>query len=240
MNFKLQVGWFLQKRTDDLIRFNYRFVPFIPNGRILPLDLKRANIYPRVIFDIGANIGQTANYLIKNFPDADIYCFEPVKKTYEELLSNIHNNNIHPINEGLGIHILNQSIHKNDLNEHASLKENDGRFSEIETVKINTGENFCNQNQINSIDLLKIDTEGYELEVLKGFGIMLRSNVKMIYAEVGFDRSDIYKTFISDLIDFSNDNGFITSGFYEHYRWGNTKLRFFCNILLTNTNLIAI
>jgi len=85
-----------------------------------------------------------------------------------------------------------------------------------------------------------VDVEGYEVNVLNGFGNFLKTNIKMIYSEVGFDKRDPYKTYISDLLEAANDNGFIISGFYEPYRWGKGKLNVFYNVLLINTNLIDV
>jgi FkbM family methyltransferase len=238
VSIKLRIGRLLDGGANGLVKYNYKLMPFIPNGRILPLDLKRANFYPKVIFDVGANIGQTANYFIDHFPDSNIYCFEPVEETYRKLTSNISNNKIHTFNQGLGSTIHDETIHLNNSSGSSSLIGDDGRFFKTEIVKINTGQNFFIQNQIENVDLLKMDVEGYELEVLKGFGPLLKTNVKMIYAEVGFDKKDPYKTYISDLLELTNDYGFIASGFYEPYRWGYGKFNFFCNVLLINTSLI--
>ena len=39
----------------------------------------------RIIFDVGANIGQTALSYLKNFPDAEIFSFEPISETFQQL-----------------------------------------------------------------------------------------------------------------------------------------------------------
>ena len=46
-------------------------------------------ITPKVIFDIGGNIGITAIYLSKLFPDAVIYTFEPLTENFEIMEKNI-------------------------------------------------------------------------------------------------------------------------------------------------------
>ena len=240
MGFKHKVGVLINNVVNTTVRHNHKIVPFIPNGRLLPLDLKRAHISPENIFDVGANIGQTANYFAEHFPGANIYCFEPVKTTYKELTQNIKSNKIHTFNEGLGAAIQDLTINKNNSSGSSSLKGDDGRFFETEIVKINTGLNFCIQNKIENIDLLKMDVEGYELDALKGFGGFLKTNVKMIYSEIGFDKNDPYKTYISDMLEITSDSGFIVSGFYEPYRWGKGKLNVFYNVLLVNTNLIGV
>lgn len=226
---------------DQLIRRNYKLAPFIPNGRFLPLDLKRAGICPKTIFDVGANIGQTANHFAQHFPVANIYSFEPVPGTFTLLKQNTQQNlHIHSFNEGLGSAIQQLTIHKNDASGSSSLRGNDGRFYETETVEINTGAHFCDQNAIDGIDLLKMDVEGFECEVLTGFGALLGSKVKLIYTEIGFEKDDRYKTYIGDLLELVYDHGFIVSGFYEPYRWGKGKLKVFHNMLLVNKKLIEL
>lgn len=240
MGFKHKLGLFINQAVNGAIKYNPKLVPFIPNGRVLPLDLKRAGILPENIFDVGANIGQTANYFIEHFPASNIYCFEPVESTYEQLTQNIKNSKIRIVNEGLGAAIQNLTINKNNSSGSSSLKEDDGRFFDTEVVKLNTGLNFCTENQIEKIDLLKMDVEGYEVDVLQGFGSFLKTNVRMIYSEIGFDKNDRYKTYISDLLDVTSDSGFIVSGFYEPYRWGNGKFNVFYNVLLVNRNLVDV
>ena len=48
-------------------------------------------------------------------------------------------------------------------------------------------------NNISKIDLLKIDTEGHELQVLKGTGSFLKSRVQLILIE--FHNSDIFQNY---------------------------------------------
>ena len=54
------------------------------------------------------------------------------------------------------------------------------------TIKIINSLDFIKEKKINNIDLLKIDTEGYEYYILKGFDTFLR-NVRAIYFEHHFD-----------------------------------------------------
>jgi len=240
MSIKLQIGRLLNYSFDNLIKRNYKLASFIPNGRYLALDLKRAGINPDTILDVGANVGQTANYFIKHFPDALIYSFEPVADTYKQLLSNLKSKRVTAINQGLGERIEQLDIHKNNASGSSSLQGNDGRFLSTETVSINTGAAFCQERNIKTIDLLKMDVEGHEIAVLKGFNGLLQTSVKMIYTEIGFDPADRYKTYIGDLLEITTKNGFVVSGFYEPYRWGNGDFRVFYNVLLVNTKLLNV
>lgn len=239
MNLKLQIGKLIDSSINSLINKDHNSLKFIPIGRYLTLDLKRANAQIEVVFDVGANIGQTSLNLIKSFPQSYIHSFEPIKKTYASLVQNtkpythITNNQF-----ALGdqSHTLNIATHSDsELNSLVNIVGESAL--ESEEINIWTGINYCRDKNITHIDLLKIDTEGYELKVLEGFTAdFLRENVNYIYAEVGFDKTDPLKTHYSDLEEYLSKKGFITTGFYEPYRWGKNKFRLgFCNVLFTNT-----
>lgn len=42
-----------------------------------------------IVFDIGANIGQSSNVYLDKFPNSHIYCFEPVSDTLHQLQNNL-------------------------------------------------------------------------------------------------------------------------------------------------------
>ena len=59
-------------------------------------------------------------------------------------------------------------------------------FSKKETVILSTIDNYCNENKIDRIDLLKLDVEGHELKILKGASQMLAKNkISNIQVEFG-------------------------------------------------------
>src|ERR1700761_7935133 len=102
MNLKHLVGTAINNVIEGAVSRNYKFVPFIPNGRFMVLDIKRAMINPKVIFDVGGNEGQTANYYAKNFKNASIYTFEPVLEAYQKMEANISDKRIKHFNQALG------------------------------------------------------------------------------------------------------------------------------------------
>ena len=129
-------------------------------------------INPKIIFDIGGNIGITAIYLAKVFPDAIIYTFEPLKENFELLEKNIQfYQNIKAFNFGLGSENGNFKVYlSND-------SENFGGISFYPNPVGNKAESYvlCEVKNINdiiknfnieSIDLIKIDTEGAEYDIL--------------------------------------------------------------------------
>jgi len=83
------------------------------------------------------------------------------------------------------------------------LRNGGGNFKKI---KIKKGFDYCNDNNIKSIDFIKIDTEGYELEVLKGMGNMLK-NIKIVQFEYGGTYISA-KITLNDVINHLKNHGF--------------------------------
>jgi Methyltransferase FkbM domain len=66
-------------------------------------------------------------------------------------------------------------------------KDHWGEIENVITVQIDTVDRYCHQHSIRKIDLLKIDTQGYDLEVLCGAGQMLSENlIKSVLIEITF------------------------------------------------------
>lgn len=148
----------------------YRDIQFFPNGRNL-----------EIIVDVGANIGQTARQVVDIFPKSHIYCFEPIPSTFQELL--LHTRpfaQITAINAALGDQITKAPMTAKPLAQRNTLvftqDELESNKWETTLVDVNTLDNFCDYNKIHRINLLKIDTEGYEMKVLQGAEQLLSSN----------------------------------------------------------------
>ena len=130
-------------------------------------------IKPKVIFDIGGNIGITSIYLASVFPDALIYTFEPLKENFEILQENTSQyKNIEIFNVGLGSKNGNFKVYLSDNNENyggvSFYSEVEGSmdesFTECEIKNVNE---IIQELGISKIDLIKIDTEGAEYDILK-------------------------------------------------------------------------
>lgn len=247
MNWRYFVGKALATVGNSILAS--RLMPLtrvIPVGISYPYDIKRfyKNYQFDIIFDVGANIGQTSLFLNKHFPQAEIFAFEPVYKTFNELCKNTKKiNTIKPLNYALGsqeeelLISIRENSELNTLVRDSS--KNPALEKTVETVKVTTIDTFCHQQNIEKIDLLKMDVQGFELEVLKGADFYLKNNlISFIYAEVSFEQSNKECQFFRDLYDYLRENNFRFSGFYEVFRWGNDKRYFgFCNALFVNCRL---
>jgi hypothetical protein len=80
----------------------------------------------------------------------------------------------------------------NTQQTNAIVRQLNGHFdTSLEEVPTIRGDEFCEGQGVKKIDFLKIDAEGHDLEVLKGFeGMLARSRVGVVQVEVWFGHSD--------------------------------------------------
>lgn len=130
-----------------------------------------------IVFDVGANIGDYSRAIKKINKDAVIYAFEPHPINFNKLKENMKSyDGISLVNKGLGKEKGNLYIYdykNNDGSPRASIYKEViefmyGSSTVKHEIELDTIDNFLEKNRINKIDLLKIDTEGNELDVLRG------------------------------------------------------------------------
>ena len=181
-----------------------------------------------IIFDIGANQGQSIDRFSRLFNNPIIHAFEPIKFEYEHLIRKYKKNkNIILNNFAVGdkeetntIYVAkktgNSSFYK--INHNSKwLKKRSEQFNTSpenyaknkQKVKVTTIDKYCRINNIQNIDLLKIDTQGYENKILSGSKKILKKNIiSIIETEIIFDNTyQKYLTF-SDIEKFLLPNNF--------------------------------
>ena len=115
-----------------------------------------------VILDIGANIGGFARWANYRWPNSKIHCYEPVKNTFEMLKMNTSDIlNVELNNVAIGKKKEKKKIYygKNNIGE-ASLIQGVQQREEGETIDVFPAL------KLPKADIVKIDTEGYEVEIL--------------------------------------------------------------------------
>jgi FkbM family methyltransferase len=199
-------------------------------------DIGSSGCKIKTIFDVGANIGQSAIKFRTAFPDATIHCFEPIKDTFEELVGNVNGYasvRCHQI--ALGNKEGQESMYLTDQSLTNSLIM-PGKFVGLEDVKVLTVDGFASDNQIERIDLLKVDTEGFDLEVLRGAQNLLSSGkIAFVLVEVGFHPGDSRHVLFDDVRSFLLKIGYSVFGVYDQtMEWsGEQRLRF-ANVCFSN------
>ena len=174
-----------------------------------------------IVFDVGAHKGEFIKLIINNFKTNKIYSFEPSKKNFTILKNKISNKkiNINYIflnNFGLGEYnelknfkqmLESSSSTLSEINTNSKYFKRKkfllnfgikSKFFEETIVNIKDGFSFIKEKKIEKIDLLKIDTEGHEFFVLKGFGENLKK-IKVIFFEHHYDNMIIKNYTFSDI-----------------------------------------
>jgi FkbM family methyltransferase len=160
------------------------------NGELTVLK-KLAAFNPQVIIDGGANIGDYSRWAASLVKNCRIYSFEPVKDTFDILVSNLkEHKSIVPVNKGLYSENCLKKINLFPSHTHSSLYDIQGLpYNPVNTTTIElvTGDSFLEENGIKNVDLLKLDLEGAEYDALVGFQNALKNGmIKLIQFEFGY------------------------------------------------------
>lgn len=228
----------LIKKTAEAIMYGklpFGIMKHVPHGFEFYFDLRKfqSGYHPKVVFDVGANTGQTVQKWNKFFPKAEYYCFEPVGSTMITLKKNTAKfKNIHYYQCALGAGRKQAEIvlcEDSSLNSFVDIVKEIGERTEI--VQITTLDEICHSEAINYIDVLKIDTEGFDIEVLKGATSMLKANhIKFIQVEAGMNPYNKLHVPLQQFVNFLLPYGYVLFGIYEqHLEWTGEKRLSFSN-----------
>lgn len=163
-----------------------------------------------VVLDVGANVGGYSRDVVAINPSVTVFAFEPHPLTFERLVSNIGARpNIRPfrcaVGDRAGRHVL-YDRHSEGGTMHASIfREVIEDIHQVQStgyeVNLVTLDEFIEEHRLGRVDLLKIDTEGYEMNVLKGGINAIRSGIfKTIQFEFN-EMNVVSRVFFKDFID---------------------------------------
>lgn len=196
---------------------------YLPIGFILEFDINDKIKYGKVeiIFDVGANVGQSYSFFRKTFQDAKIYSFEPINSSFEVLRDRVKKDKNCVIeniafgekNEEIVVKLFEKNSPINSLRTDLMNSELNAISQKVKVKKL---DDYCIDLNISHIDLLKIDAEGYELQILEGTNSMLKQEkVGMIYCEAGFMEKDIRHVKFNNLTTVLEEYGFTFFGLYD-------------------------
>lgn len=169
-------------------------------------------IQENVVLDIGANIGNHTLYYANEIGTRTIHCFEPIADTFRILKRNIELNKL-----SNRVHLHNIAVGRS--NGHAEIKEYDKKNIGGTSVKeSNTGS--IKLMTIDSLDIkdkigfVKIDVEGFELEVLYGMKETLKRDKPYIACEIRNHNLDEATTFLQEF-------GYVRTEIQPPVEWRN-------------------
>jgi FkbM family methyltransferase len=125
---------------------------------------------PRVILDIGSNIGASIIYFHEKFPDANIFGFEPHPDTFRILQQNVgHLRGVTIFNYGLGatdqrIAVRADQVNFGAFNTRGGFKDRGHPAIPVE-CDVRRLDTVLREIGIAQVDLIKIDCEGAEADV---------------------------------------------------------------------------
>ncbi|MDP9005246.1 MAG: FkbM family methyltransferase [Verrucomicrobiota bacterium] len=198
---------------------------------------------PRIVFDVGANEGQTAEELKEIFPDAKLYCFEPYVAAFRALQEKFSGDpNIFLERSALGDRKGETTLYENaesvtnsllpnapeaDLSQPASFATPIGQS----TVSITTIDNFCTERSIDQIDFLKVDSQGFDLRILQGARRQLSEHrVSFIVVEMLFAPLYSGQAHFHEIYEFLTSLGYRLVGLYAVHR-SETGVILWCDAL---------
>lgn len=187
INFLSSKPYFTQKffsnNRDLLLKEYFEYPSVINNGflhieRVISLAKILGRTENKIIIDAGAANGVISKKFSDAFPHSKVYSFEPIKATYEELVKTTEGNkNIIRINKAIGsmpgtsvINVLNRITSSSilDVNKRIADPVFSGSLKQANTEAITISTLDSEIPFDNNVSILKMDVQGYELEILKG------------------------------------------------------------------------
>lgn len=149
-----------------------------------------------IVFDVGANVGDWSKCVFSTAPHARVYAFEPIPEAFSILEKNLKNHPATVFNTAVSdkkgnktIAYYNKSLQWAELSSFYR-RQNVEKQCNLKPLLLTVAtidlDSFCNEKNIDTIDFLKIDTEGSELDILKGAEyLLLNKKVRHIQFEYG-------------------------------------------------------
>jgi len=195
----------------DVVRYNF----YHSEDKLLESVIKHFQV--KTILDVGANVGQYSEEVIRHGFKGEIHSFEPISEVFQRLLKKTQRHlNWTAYNLGAGNkeEEIAMNISENFVSSSilkvgkASLSaEPTTRITHQEKIKITTLDSFFQSKDLKGEILLKLDIQGYEMEALRG-AIKSLPQIKLIQTELSF--TDLYEggPLFDEVIAFLREQGY--------------------------------
>ncbi len=236
----------LKGLVKDILRRLNRKLVYVPRNTVWGSDLwedLRAIIASEnpLCLDVGANIGQTIELLLANFKQPMIHAFEPAPGSFEQLRKYETNPLVRIHNVGVGAatgEVLFHEYPSSELSSFLPLSDNPAsRFSGAQPQRtllreVVTIDDFLAQQAMRAVDVLKSDTQGFDLNVLRGAATALEDGaIKTVLIEMNFIQLYDGQSSTSEIFDFLSGKGYGLVDLYEKERRHNQIQ--WCNALFS-------
>ncbi len=176
------------------------------------------------IIDVGANSGQFSKVANAFYPDAKIDAFEPLPDLFPKMAKKFTaNKNITVHNLALGNENGQIKFNQNDYGHISSILEinsenihypkQSNSIPQID-VEIKTLDSFLSDKELPSLTLLKLDVQGYELEVLKGASGSIKK-IDYVIIEANLEQLYTNQPSFTEMNNYLNNIGFELQGMLD-------------------------
>ena len=181
---------------------------------------------PKLLIDVGANIGDWTIAACEALPNTTVHAFEIAETTAALFAANTHSYadrvvmNPFGLGDREGVITLYMTPHTDTaastVREAAVFSVTDQGFTEIIEMRarITTGDAYLHAAGLRHVDMLKIDVEGAEFSVLRGFaGAFDCRAIDLVQFEYGKLNLST-RQFLGDLWQFFTDRGYVVGKLY--------------------------
>ncbi len=181
------------------------------NGEAWLLN-RLATTSPKVIFDVGANRGDYARLALAACTQARLYAFEPIPTVFQELARSLgskpraesFSHALADLNGELNFYF--DSAHTGNTTAVFGVQDSIHGLTTIECIPAQARrlDDFCSEHSIASINLLKIDVEGFESSVLMG-GCRMISEGRVDCIQIEYGKANLFSRYF--VHDYMRDYG---------------------------------
>ena len=237
----------IKSAVRALLKHYGRHLVYIPPLEITGFDLEHdlrvlIDAPQPLVFDVGANVGQSIEFFQRTFPRGRIFAFEPDPDSFNELTRKYKDENLQLFQMALSNDEGDAQMYQYENSELNSLLRFDPNpencFANIKTVgklsvitrKIDS---IIDDLGIAQLDLLKVDTQGWDYNVLMGAArAFANGRIKAVLVELNFDPMYQGQARAETIKSYLDENGFRLVDFYEKiYRY---KRLSWCTALFTS------
>ncbi len=220
-------NYFIYNFQKIFFLYSYIFSKSFNESKLLRNNLSEDS----VIFDIGSNLGSYIYLISKKNKNKKImfHSFDPLSSNieFQKTIKFPKKHIIKFNNIAITKYIGETHLYENSISSQSTIKKRDfnlGKFVQSYKVKTLTIDEYCKLNHIDFINLLKIDTEGSDLDVLYSAKLLIEnSSIDLIKIEI----ENNGKSF-EEIIKYLNNYGYILISTLNHTYKNNELILFDC------------
>lgn len=165
--------------------------------------IQNCGLKPKLIIDVGAHSGTWTSEVQKIFPEAEFLLIEPQDLP---ITNNLNSKNVTWLRIGLGPVDKVATFYNHVRNDSSSFIINNPKRviakSELSMRRLDT---LAGELRLKTPDIVKLDCEGYDIEVLKGFGILL-GKIPFIFMECGISNPRFKNDIVESVLFMQHNN----------------------------------